>query len=152
MALNKASDIILVIFVSISIPVYIVLIATALLNRSKEPFRSAFFTLAVSLGVSDIFMIFHEYFFIKTAEWGWCKEFWLTYGSRGSFLAFYSIAMAFALAAAQFLGVLLLSINRFTAIVFYSKHARVCSNDQTGAGRRRRLRIGEQASAQSARA
>lgn len=131
MSLHKVSDIILVIFVSVSVPIYITFILTVIRNRSKEPFKSAFFTLCVSLGAADIVMVLHSYLFVKTAGWGWFAKIWLFYGQRGSILALYGNSMMFSMAVNQHLGVLFLGVNRFTAIVFSVRHEKVRSCEQS---------------------
>lgn len=125
MALKEESDICMLIFVSISVPFYILFLLCILINRRKEPFNSTFFTLCLSLGVADIATLIHSYVFVKTPGWSWGHVFWVTYGSRGSFLALYSNALMWGLALAQHIGVLLIAINRFTAIALSLRHENV---------------------------
>jgi hypothetical protein len=110
-------DVILATFVFISLPFYILFLLTLVVYRKQEPFNSHFFLLSISLGIADIGTIIHSYLFIRMPGWGcpdWFWTFFINNGPKGSFLAFYAIALQFSLGLAQHLAVLLIGLNRLT--------------------------------------
>ena len=125
MALYETSDKVMLAFVAFSIPFYILFLVTILINRHKEPFNSSFFILCFSLGIADMATLFHSYIFVKAPGWSWGHLFWVKYGYPGSFLSYIGNMLLWALALAQHIGVLLIAINRFTAVVFTFRQQRV---------------------------
>uniref|UniRef100_A0A914VHR6 Vomeronasal type-1 receptor n=1 Tax=Plectus sambesii TaxID=2011161 RepID=A0A914VHR6_9BILA len=117
MPFTQMNQIILLIFDTISIIIYILFLFTIIVNRKQQPFQSEFFRLSISLGVADIATVIHSYIFVRFPSWGWDKDWFLRNGSNGSFLPFYAISVQFALSFSQHLGVLLIGINRYSRIV-----------------------------------
>ena len=125
--LIEPSDKVMLVFVAFSIPFYILFLLTISINRHKEPFNSPFFILCFSLGLADVATLFHTYIFVKAPGWSWGHLFWVEYGYPGSFLSYYGNMILWALSFAQNIGVLLIAMNRFTAVVFALSHENVCS-------------------------
>lgn len=116
-------DLCLFIFAGISVPIYLLVLLTIVLNQQK--FNSSFFTLCLSLGIYDLAYIIHEYLFDKASNFGYFAPFFANYGYNGGFLALYATVLEWGFTMGQFTGTLIIAINRFTAIVFSISHEKV---------------------------
>lgn len=107
--------------------VYVIFLIVLIKHRkTTEEFRSSFFKIWMALSVADLYVLLHTHMFTKPAYWGWFREeLFLRYQS--GFLPSYAAFGMRTASLAQFNGVLLLALNRYTAIVLPIRHHKVCS-------------------------
>ncbi len=104
-------------FVSLSAPLYIFVIATLLYYRKQDArLKNSFFHLWIALGITDVIHIPIFWFTGKLPLMGFFDSFYL---SAGSGIAKIGIFFCYSTTHfCQVMGIVLLSINRLTALRF----------------------------------
>uniref|UniRef100_A0A914VQZ7 G-protein coupled receptors family 1 profile domain-containing protein n=1 Tax=Plectus sambesii TaxID=2011161 RepID=A0A914VQZ7_9BILA len=112
-------------FTLISIPVYVIFFCTLIRYRKAE-LSGAFFTLHISTAVADLLNLIFGKFFFKFPVF--CGLFPLGYDIAMRYSFFFGKLVAFMLwytMHAQMCGVVAITINRFTALVFPLRHSKI---------------------------
>jgi hypothetical protein len=106
---------------------YFVVIVALLYNRNTVPFDSSFFTLWINVGIVDMIMTCHAWLFTNS----WTLGIWPGSTVTTSYLAFVmfgTVPAHWYFEQVQFIGVTVLSANRFTSVVFPVAHKSVRFN------------------------
>ncbi len=106
-------------YVSLSAPLYIFVIFTVIFCRKKEPqLQSSFFHLWVALGTVDLTHAVISWFACKIPLMGFFDLFYLHLGRRIATPAMYFVTLTHF---NQVFGIVMLSFNRFTALLYPTK-------------------------------
>ena len=119
------ANIVMLPFTAISIPIYVIFVC-ALIKYRKSELSGAFFTLHISIAVADLLSLIFGKFFFKFPAF--CGIFPLGYDIAMGYSYFLGKLVAFMFwysMHVQMCGVVVVTINRFTALVFPLKHNKV---------------------------
>ncbi len=109
--------------VSLSTPLYIFVIVTLLFYRNKDThLKNSFFNLWIVIGIVDVSHVPIFWFTGKMPLMGFFDSFYLSAGSR---MAHISIFFSYSNHFCQVLGIVLLSVNRLTALTYPTKSEQV---------------------------
>ena len=108
------SELFIFIFVFTSFPFYLTFIMTLIKNRNHRELGSPFFKIAMATGMSDLIFVIHHYIFWKAPQLNLFPTLFIT---GGSILGQYGFGMIFFGRLGQAAGVLLMTLNRLTAVV-----------------------------------
>lgn len=117
--LNGPVDTIACVISFISIPLYVYMIIILIRHRQHKTLGSAFFTICIFLGVFDLGALILFALFHKFSHRGWFEQFYI---SHNAILSKICQPLPWYALFGQQCFVLLLSINRFTAITLPLKH------------------------------
>uniref|UniRef100_A0A914VHX3 G-protein coupled receptors family 1 profile domain-containing protein n=1 Tax=Plectus sambesii TaxID=2011161 RepID=A0A914VHX3_9BILA len=119
------ANIVMLPFTAISIPIYVIFVC-ALIKYRKSELSGAFFTLHISIAVADLLSLIFGKFFFKFPAF--CGIFPLGYDIAMDYSYFLGKLVAFMFwysMHVQMCGVVVVTINRFTALVFPLKHNKI---------------------------
>ena len=114
-------DIILLIFLLVSLPLYITFLGMLIRFRNKRPLSSSFFTICFMLGISDLVTLTNSWLLFKMPMLGWLGTDWLirqapvTIGKVATMTSWWA-------AIGQFHGIFLMALNRLTSMAFPLRH------------------------------
>ncbi len=114
-------------FATVSAPFYIFVMLTILYYRKKEPhFQNSFFYLWMALGMADLSHAAIFWFSCKIPLMGFMDKFFLTAGRQfARIILFFMFATHFS----QVLGIAMISINRYTALIYPTKSEQVIQTE-----------------------
>uniref|UniRef100_A0A914WPJ3 G-protein coupled receptors family 1 profile domain-containing protein n=1 Tax=Plectus sambesii TaxID=2011161 RepID=A0A914WPJ3_9BILA len=111
----------------ISAPFYVVVIAVLIAYRRDADLSSSFFALSVSLGFADLFEVTSQILLQRFPKRGWfVEEIYLKY-STGLLPVFCDQFVWYGVMV-QYIGISLLTLNRFTAIVMPTRNDLIWTN------------------------
>lgn len=122
MTLPEAVQLAFVLFTLVTFPIYILLFITMYKYRYDETLKSAFFKLMFSAGIADAGMIAVRIMGNTLAGSGWIPQVYIWIGRMSSTLNY---AGVYGFGMAQSIGVLLVSVNRYTAYMRPFIHSKV---------------------------
>ncbi len=114
--------IVLIILAAFGSLFYVTFVTVLVKHRNEPPFNSPFFRFCISISVSDLANMFHALFFNRIPELGFLFGFFRLFGQ---YLAKYATVSLFFIGLTQVNAVLLLAMNRFTAVALPLKHQKV---------------------------
>ncbi len=111
----------------ICFPIYVVFLITLIKFRKKSPFDSSFFAISFSHGVADVLMLIQSYMVYKFPQWDWLDLRNLYRAHSTGWLPIYCVVGVWFFGTAQMFGIVILALNRFSALVFPFGHSQVYS-------------------------
>lgn len=119
-----------IVYSGVTLPLHLVVLAIIIIElRSNNRVNNSFYQICLVFGAVDLTCLVNNFLFYAFPRWNWLREAYIEAGDTGLHLGFF---ISWGLGISQVSLTLLMSINRFTALICAPMHNEIWGRERTG--------------------